>query len=199
MIDVYLVDDDPDVLGSLKWMLEGLGIRAQGFDSGLAFLTKVDLARPGVVVLDVQMPEMDGMSVLECLFARPTPVVPVMLTGHGNISMAVKAIQQGALDFLEKPADGDKLLTLLKRAAAVSLERCESLRQSALLQSRVDSLSPRETDIMHRVLEGKLNKTIAAELFITQRTVEIHRKNLLEKMAVNNVAELAFVLSKLRP
>ncbi|QYJ74201.1 response regulator transcription factor [Shewanella sp. FJAT-52076] len=199
MIDVYLVDDDPDVLASLKWMLEGLGIKARGFASAEDFLAAVDLSRPAVAVLDVQMPDMDGMSLLEVLFSRPGPLVPIMLTGHGNISMAVKAIQQGAMDFIEKPVDGDKLLALLRRAARVATERAASLQLSADIQQRLDSLSPRETDVMHRVLEGKLNKTIAAELFITQRTVEIHRRNLLEKMAVSNVAELAFVLSKLRP
>ncbi|MCL2918261.1 response regulator transcription factor [Shewanella litorisediminis] len=198
MIDVYLVDDDPDVLASLKWMLEGLGIRAQGFASAQDFLAAVDFSRPAVAVLDVQMPDMDGMSLLEVLFSRPSPIVPLMLTGHGNISMAVKAIQQGAMDFIEKPVDGDKLLALLRRAATLATERAISLQQSAEIQQRLDSLSPRETDVMHRVLEGKLNKTIAAELFITQRTVEIHRRNLLEKMAASNVAELAFVLSKLR-
>ncbi|ABM00604.1 response regulator transcription factor [Shewanella amazonensis] len=197
MIDVYLVDDDPDVLASLKWMLEGLGIKARAFASAEDFLSTVDLARPAVAVLDVQMPDMDGMSLLEVLSSRPSPLVPLMLTGHGNISMAVKAIQQGAMDFIEKPVDGDKLLALLRQAARVATERAVSLQQSADIQQRLDSLSPRETDVMHRVLEGKLNKTIAAELFITQRTVEIHRRNLLEKMAASNVAELAFVLSKL--
>ncbi|MBT1444825.1 response regulator [Shewanella sp. JM162201] len=195
MLDVYLVDDDPDVLASLKWMLEGLGIRTRGFVSAADFLQSVDLAKPAVAVLDVQMPDMDGMSLLDALLASPTPIVPLMLTGHGNIAMAVKAIQRGAMDFLEKPVDGDKLQQLLKKASALALERADTQTQAAVRASRLASLSPREVDVMHRVLEGKLNKTIAAELFISQRTVEIHRKNLLEKMAVNNVAELAFVLS----
>ncbi|BCV68203.1 DNA-binding response regulator [Shewanella carassii] len=199
MTPVYLVDDDQDVLESLQWMLKGQGIEAVGFDCAASFLDGAAWQLPGVLVLDVQMPGMDGISLHQQLLQASSPLAVIILTGHGNIAMAVKAMQQGAMDFLEKPVDGDRLLELLSKGAALTAQRFTVGSEQAEIRSRLATLTPREREVMQRVLAGKLNKVIAAELYVTQRTVELHRKKVLEKMAVHNVAELAFLLAKLQP
>lgn len=196
MCDIYLVDDDQDVLDSLSWMLDGLGLKTQSFLNAASFLSTVDINRPGIAILDIQMPGMDGIALLHHIKAAASPMSVIMLTGHGTITMAVQAIQQGAIDFLEKPVDGDKLSMLLARAKEVSLQSHEDLRLQTEIEQRVASLTPREHEVMLKVLEGKLNKVIAAELNIAQRTIELHRQKVMQKMQVSNAAELAYLMAR---
>ncbi len=196
MCDIYLVDDDQDVLDSLSWMLDGLGLKTQGFLNAATFLSAVDITRPGIAILDIQMPDMDGIALLHHIKAAASPLSVIMLTGHGTITMAVQAIQQGAIDFLEKPVDGDKLSLLLARAKEISLQSFDELRLQTEIDHRVASLTPREHEVMLKVLEGKLNKVIAAELNIAQRTIELHRQKVMQKMQVSNAAELAYLMAK---
>lgn len=197
MTKLYLVDDDQDVLDSLSWMLNGLGKQPETFLSAKHFIESVDLSQPAVAVLDIQMPEMDGMALLKYITAQNSPLSVIMLTGHGNIAMAVQSIQSGALDFLEKPVDGDKLIQLLSRAEQVSLQQFDLHAQQTTLQQRLDTLTPRERQVMGKVLEGKMNKVIAHELDIAQRTIELHRQKVMQKMQVSNIAELAYLIAKL--
>ncbi|ABV36891.1 two component transcriptional regulator, LuxR family [Shewanella sediminis HAW-EB3] len=196
MCDIYLVDDDQDVLNSLSWMLDGLGLKTQGFLNAASFLSAVDITRPGIAILDIQMPGMDGIALLHHIKVAASPMSVIMLTGHGTITMAVQAIQQGAIDFLEKPVDGDKLSLLLARAKEISLQSFDELRLQTEIEHRVASLTPREHEVMLKVLEGKLNKVIAAELNIAQRTIELHRQKVMQKMQVSNAAELAYLMAK---
>ncbi|RTR38789.1 response regulator transcription factor [Shewanella canadensis] len=196
MCDIYLVDDDQDVLDSLSWMLDGLGLKTQGFLNAATFLSAVDITRPGIAILDIQMPDMDGIALLHHIKAAASPLSVIMLTGHGTITMAVQAIQQGAIDFLEKPVDGDKLSLLLARAKEISLQSFDELRLQTEIDHRVASLTPREHEVMLKVLEGKQNKVIAAELNIAQRTIELHRQKVMQKMQVSNAAELAYLMAK---
>lgn len=193
MCKLYLVDDDQDVLDSLHWMLEGMGYSPETFLNADSFLAKVELQQPGVAILDIQMPGMDGIELLQHIRQHGSPLSVIMLTGHGTISMAVQAIQQGALDFLEKPADGDKLLDLLIKAKQATQHAFERQALKLSIAQRLALLSPREQQVMNYVLAGKLNKVIAAELNVAQRTVELHRQKVMQKMQVSNVAELAYL------
>lgn len=196
MSNLYLVDDDQDVLDSLSWMLNGLGYQPQGFLSADDFLKSVDLQQSAIAILDVQMPGMDGSALLSHMVQANSPIAVIMLSGHGNIAMAVQAIQKGALDFLEKPVDGDKLVILLEKAASISEQNMQRSVAKQALTAKLDTLTPREHEVMERVLEGKLNKVIAAELNVAQRTLELHRQKVMQKMDVSNVAELAFLMGK---
>ncbi|RTR33449.1 response regulator transcription factor [Shewanella atlantica] len=196
MCDIYLVDDDQDVLDSLSWMLDGLELKTLSYLNASSFLNAVDITRPGIAILDIQMPGMDGIALLNHIKSAASPLSVIMLTGHGTITMAVQAIQQGAIDFLEKPVDGDKLSILLARAKEISLQAYEELRLQTEIEHRVASLTPREHEVMLKVLEGKLNKVIAAELNIAQRTIELHRQKVMQKMQVSNAAELAYLMAK---
>lgn len=196
MCNIYLVDDDQDVLDSLSWMLDGLNLSTQGFLNADAFLALVDIKQAGIAILDIQMPGMDGIALLNHLKSQHSPFSIIMLTGHGTISMAVNTIQQGAMDFLEKPVDGDKLQLLLEKAKQLTQE---DYRNQCLLDSiedKMNHLTSREKQVMSMVLDGKLNKVIASELNIGQRTIELHRQKVMQKMNVSNVAELAYLIAK---
>lgn len=196
MPQIYLVDDDQDVLDSLNWLLTGIGYTPHCFLSADAFLAHASLAQAGVAILDIQMPGMDGVALLNYLKQQQSPLSVIMLTGHGTISMAVKTIQKGAVDFLEKPVDGDKLVLLIEKALMLSNEQVAKQEMQAKQTSRLASLTPRELQVMEKVLEGKLNKVIAAELNIAQRTIELHRQKVMQKMQVSNVAELAYLMGR---
>jgi len=196
MCDIYLVDDDQDVLDSLSWMLGGLKLPTQAYLSADVFLNQVDLTQPGIAILDIQMPAMDGMALLHHIKQANSPISVIMLTGHGTISMAVNSMQQGAMDFLEKPVDGNVLLALLHKGKTLSLSRFKDQKKLSAITTRQASLTSRERQVMQRVLAGKMNKVIAAELNIAQRTIELHRQRVMQKMQVSNVAELAYLIAK---
>lgn len=196
MCNIYLVDDDQDVLDSLSWMLDGLNLSTQGFLNADAFLALVDIKQAGIAILDIQMPGMDGIALLNHIKSQPSPFSIIMLTGHGTISMAVNTIQQGAMDFLEKPVDGDKLQLLLEKAKQLTLENYHNQCLLDSIEDKMNHLTSREKQVMSMVLEGKLNKVIASELNIGQRTIELHRQKVMQKMNVSNVAELAYLIAK---
>ena len=196
MCNIYLVDDDQDVLDSLSWMLDGLNLSTQGFLNADAFLALVDIKQAGIAILDIQMPGMDGIALLNHIKSQHSPFSIIMLTGHGTISMAVNTIQQGAMDFLEKPVDGDKLQLLLEKAKQLTLENYHNQCLLDSIEDKLNHLTSREKQVMSMVLEGKLNKVIASELNIGQRTIELHRQKVMQKMNVSNVAELAYLIAK---
>ena len=196
MCNIYLVDDDQDVLDSLSWMLDGLNLSTQGFLNADAFLALVDIKQAGIAILDIQMPGMDGIALLNHIKSQHSPFSIIMLTGHGTISMAVNTIQQGAMDFLEKPVDGDKLQLLLEKAKQLTQENYHNQCLLDSIEDKMNHLTSREKQVMSMVLDGKLNKVIASELNIGQRTIELHRQKVMQKMNVSNVAELAYLIAK---
>ncbi len=198
MCNIYLVDDDQDVLDSLSWMLGGLGLSTLSYLDANQFLSAVDLNKPGIAILDIQMPNMDGLALLNHIKQCNSPLSVIMLTGHGTISMAVQAIQNGAMDFIEKPVDGGKLCQLLQVAKQQTLASFNRQDHDKEVKVRIASLTPREHEVMLQVLEGKLNKVIAAELNIAQRTIELHRQKVLLKMKVSNATELANLMAMSR-
>lgn len=186
---IYIVDDDDAVSASLHSLLS---VRAdlivRGYRSGDAFLQDVDELDPGVLLLDMHMPGSTGLDVLHSLESS-VKFVPIVLTGQGNVGMAVDAMKAGALDFVEKPYEAEVLLQLIDTAFARLEEDNEAAARTAAAEAKIAKLSPRETDVLRGLIDGRSNKIIAYELDISPRTVEIYRANLMEKLEVRSLSE----------
>lgn len=186
---VYIVDDDRDVRSSISFMLGTSGMRSRPFASGKDFIDSLDHLEPGVILLDIRMPEIDGVEVLQELGRRGIGWPVIIMTGHGEVSLAVETMKLGAMDFLEKPFEENLLQTCLKRAAA-TLEReggiAERRREA---RAKVDRLTDRECDVLRGLLSGMPNKLIAHHYGISLRTAEMHRANLMQKLGVKSLAE----------
>lgn len=190
-----IIDDDEAVWQSLLWLLDGQGYRADGFDSGEAFLADGHGAEYNGIILDLRLSGISGIVLLEKLAQWPYCPPVIMLTAHGDVPHAVAALKLGALDFIEKPFDDVHLLE--RAAAAVALD--EQNRQRHGHQRKVSAalalLTEREREVMQLILAGKLNKQIAEELSISMKTVEVHRSRVFEKMGVKSAVELAGMLA----
>jgi two-component system response regulator FixJ len=190
MPTVFLVDDDEALRDALSQHLESAGLEVEAYADGSAFLAACTDDRPGCVVLDIAMPGMDGREVHAALKARGSPIPIVFLTGHGDVPMAVEAVQNGALDFLEKPIRGPVLVERVRRALALDEERRRARRETHRIRERYAHLSRREREVMALVVEGWSNKHIARKLDLSPRTVEHHRARAMCKMEASNLAEL---------
>lgn len=195
---IHVVDDDPAVRDSLNWLFRSRGFAVEQWESGEAFLAAADFGRPGAVVLDIRMGGLSGLDVLEELRLRESVFVVIVLTGHGDVPIAVQSLKRGASDFIEKPFEPNELVDRAIAALAQSARRLEAARAASAVRDRLESLSTREREVMDLVLEGYLNKQIADRLGITMRTVEVHRSRLFDKFAVRSAVELAQVLARLR-
>lgn len=188
---VFVVDDDAPFLAGLERMLRASGYVVRCFMSAADFLAGRSAASPGCVVADLQMPGMDGMSLQQALAQSDDPLPIVFLTGHGDIPTGVAAMRHGAEDFLTKTAPRDQLLAAIERALARdACERRNRARQREL-RARFTALTPREREVLSHVLRGRLNKQIAADLGIDERSVKRHRTSLMAKLGVASVAALA--------
>lgn len=187
---VYIVDDDDAMRDSLTWLLEGEGYAVNNYASAEDFLGMYSPQMRGVLVLDVRMPEMSGLELHEKLIALNNQLPVIFVTGHGDVPMAVNALQSGAWDFIEKPFANADLLARIEKALARERERSERLLKTQTLQERANALTSREREVMHLVVAGKLNKQIADELNISMKTVEAHRARVMEKMGVESLPEL---------
>jgi FixJ family two-component response regulator len=187
---VFIVDDDEAVRGSLKLLLKTIGVPAQAYASAQEFLDTFDAQRPGCLVLDIRMPGMSGLELQEALNARGALLPIIFITGHGDVPMAVEAMQRGALDFLQKPFRDQDLLDRIHKALEKDRAGRELLGNRATIRARIAELTPREREVLALVTEGKANKVIAGDLGVSQRTVEIHRAHVMEKMGANSLAHL---------
>jgi len=190
-LNLYVVDDDEAVRRSLGLLLLSRGHAVQAFASGEAFLAGVDLQRPGCAILDLRLGGISGLQVFETLRAQQSPLVVVFLSGHGDIAMAVEAVQQGAFGWLEKPCNDERLLAsvaqALQKSSAIAAE--QQARQAA--QALWSKLTPREMQVARLVAEGKPNKRIALDLApLELRTVETHRAHVFAKLGLSNSHEL---------
>ncbi len=192
---IHLVDDDEAIRHSASFMLRHAGFRVKTYTDGVAFLAQAADAEPGCILLDVQMPGMDGLEVQEALNERGVAMPVIVLTGHGDVAVAVRAMKAGAVDFVEKPYAKQSLVDALTRA----FERLEARRREDVLADEarglVERLTPREKDVLLGLVDGQTNKAIAEALDISPRTVEIHRANLMEKMeaaSLSTVLRIAF-------
>jgi len=187
---VYVVDDDPAVRKGLDRLLRSAGLAVEAFASAAEFLAWDGQDGIGCVVLDVRMPGISGMDLQADLVARGIDLPVIFLTGHGDIPMSVEAMKTGALDFLTKPVDAEVLLNAVRQA----LHRHRAARTGRLetqaMRTRMESLTPRELEVLRCVVTGALNKQIAAHLGIAEKTVKIHRARVMEKMSVASLAEL---------
>lgn len=192
---IHLVDDDDAVRHSASFMLRHAGFAVKTYTDGVAFLDVVEDASAGCILLDVQMPRMDGLEVQEQLNARGVAMPVIVLTGHGDVNVAVKAMKAGAVDFVEKPYEKQTLIDALNRA----FQRLEQRSQRDLLvdeaRGKIEHLTPREREVLEGLVDGHTNKSIADSLDISPRTVEIHRANLMEKLgatSLSGVLRIAF-------
>ena len=187
---VFVVDDDQAMRTSLKWLIESTGMTVQTYDSADAFLSDYYPGRAGCLLLDVRMPGMSGLE-LQAHLAREGYRLPVILiTGHGDVAMAVKAMKAGAVDFIEKPFHDEDLLRSIHNALAYDQRNRASRSAKAEIVMRLAELTPREHEVMAMVTDGKSNKEIAAALGVSAKTVEAHRARVMEKMRADSLAEL---------
>jgi two-component system response regulator FixJ len=186
---VYLIDDDRPVLESLAFLLATVGYRVESFQSALTFL-EAELVSSACIVTDVRMPEMDGLELLRRLGERAVRPPVIVMTGHGDIPLAVEAMRSGAVDFLEKPFDDQVLLRSLEQALISANRRGPAMGMDPVLQGKFDRLTARELETLQLLVRGKPNKIIAFELGISPRTVEVHRANLMSKMEASSLSEL---------
>jgi FixJ family two-component response regulator len=187
---VFVVDDDDGVRTSLGILLDSAGHRTAAFASAKDFLAQYDAARPGCLLLDMRMPEMTGMELLQELSGRGAFLPVIFITGHGDVPMAVEAMKAGAFDFLQKPFSPRDLLDRIERALAADHEARQVLSRVEELRQRHAALTPREKEVMALIVAGQANKVIAMDLGLSERTVEIHRARVMEKMATRSVAHL---------
>ena len=195
---VHVVDDDVSVRTALQRLFESVGFEVAAYASGQAFLDEHDPMTPGCVILDLRMPELDGMEVQEQLATRGGALPVIVLTAYPEVRTAVRSTKLGAVDVLEKPYDGDELIQHVRDAIAADERRRSQRRQVAEIAERVKALTPRENQVLELVLDGKLNKQSATHLGISERTVEEHRTRLMRKMQARSVAELVRMVMLLR-
>jgi len=187
---IYIVDDDDGMRRALTVLMQTVGYNAIAFERPTEFLQKLDPNQPGCLVLDVRMPEMSGLEVQQQLNRNGSMLPVILITGHGDIPMAVQAMKDGAFDFLQKPFRDQDLLDRINGAIKQDAENREIVERHADLKRRVESLTPREREVMVLVVDGRANKVIAIDLGLSERTVEIHRANVMEKMQARSVAHL---------
>jgi two-component system response regulator FixJ len=191
---VFVVDDDPEVQDALRWLIESVALPVETFGSAEEFVDAVGPGRPGCLVLDVRMPGMGGLRLLENLRSLEIQLPVIVLTGHGDVPLAVRAMKAGAIDFVEKPCADQDLLDRIYSALQRDAElRAETARRAAI-NEQLKALTPREREILDRLMKGQANKVIAVELAISERTVESHRRHIKEKLKVRSLAELAQIV-----
>lgn len=187
---VFVVDDDESVRSSLGRLLRSAGFRVEAFASAEAFLGRPEPTGTGCLLLDVRMPEMTGTELFDRLVRRHSPMPVVFLTGHGDVPTSVQAMKGGAVDFLLKPVDDETLLRAIREAFARQAEADALRRRQEEVRERLGGLSRRQREVMDRVVRGEPNKVIAAELGISEKTVKVHRHQVMEKTGARSVADL---------
>jgi two-component system, LuxR family, response regulator FixJ len=187
---VFVVDDDQGVREAVNLLMESVGLAAETYPSAQAYLDAFDHARPGCIVLDVRMRGMSGLDLQRRLAQEPLHPPIVIITGHGDVPMAVRAVQAGAVDFIEKPFNDQVLLDAVHRALQRDAEVRGQVMRRADIMERLERLTPREREILELVVVGRRNKVIAADLGISQSTVEAHRAKVMEKLEARSLSDL---------
>ncbi len=194
---VHVVDDDDAARMAVVRLLHASGYLSRGYASAAEFLMAVDDGAPGCLVLDVRLPGPSGLDLQEALGRRHSTLPIIFLTGYGDIPMTVRAIKAGAVDFLTKPVEREALIRAVQSAFERDARNRRSRERGRALREKFDALTPRERDVFVRVVSGKLNKQIAADLGTAERTVKAHRAHVMEKLDVTSVAELVHVAEQL--
>jgi FixJ family two-component response regulator len=195
---VFVVDDDTAVSKALSRLLSANGWRVRSFASAEAFLEAREPDAAGCLVLDVNLPGLDGLALQQRLRETGEDLPIVFLTGHGDIPMSVRAMKAGASDFLTKPVEGDRLDAALRVAIEAHASQLRNHGDTRNLRKRLDALTPREREVLTAIVEGKLNKQIAFDLGIVEQTVKYHRARIMERMQAKSVAELMHIVARAR-
>jgi FixJ family two-component response regulator len=194
---VYVIDDDEAVRDSLKLLLESVDLRCEAYASATSFLEDHDPQQHSCIVADIRMPGMSGLDLQEELGRRASTIPILFITGHGDVPMAVDAMKSGALDFIQKPFRDQDLLDRIHQALERDAGHRDDNREIAEVRRRIAKLTGRETQVMERVVKGQANKVIALDLGVSQRTVEIHRARVMQKMGARSLAELVRMVGKI--
>lgn len=196
-VQVFLVDDEASVTDALAWLLESVKIPSTACASATGFLKAIrHFDGAACAVVDLRMPEMSGLELQQQLLDEGCDIPLVFLTAHGDVPAAVNAMQAGAIDFVQKPFNPDGFLASVRRAIRVARERHHERQSRAALQRRLESLSPRERDVLRGLLDGRTSKEIGRALDISPKTVDVHRANVMRKMGVETSAELVRVVGR---
>jgi two-component system response regulator FixJ len=195
---VMVVDDDSGVRNAMRILLKSVGMESALYASAQEFLAAYQPGQPGCLVLDIRMPGMSGLELQQQLNLRGAVIPVIFMTGHGDIPMAVEAMQHGAFDFLQKPFRDQDLLDRIQRALVKDAERREALGEHSRIRSHLSSLTAREREVLDLMTLGKQNKAIAQDLGVSPRTIEIHRARVMEKMDAQSVAELVRMMLDLK-
>ena len=187
---VYVVDDDEAVRDSLQWLLEGKDYRVRCFDSAESFLSRYDAREVACLIVDIRMGGMTGLELQNRLLETKSPLPIVFITGHGDVPMAVDTMKKGAMDFIQKPFKEDQLVGLVERMLDHAKESFAGYQLSVDREALLSKLTLRESQVLERIVAGRLNKQIADDLGISIKTVEAHRANIMEKLSANTVADL---------
>ncbi len=187
---VFIVDDDEGIREALRMLLETVGLRCEVFGSAAAFLDAYRPTDPGCLVLDIRMPGMSGLELQGELERKHSSLPIVFITGHADVPMAVEAMRRGALDFIRKPFREQELLDRINEALSCDASQRDEMEHRQRLLARIDALSPRERQVFERVAAGDMNKVIASDLGISERTVEVHRAKVMKKLQVSNLAQV---------
>lgn len=198
---VHLVDDDEAIRRSVGFALKTSGFQVRSYENGVEILKSAPDLEPGCILLDIRMPGMDGLEVQEALKAKGVTLPVIIMTGHGDVNLAVRAMKAGALDFIEKPFEKAVLLGAIEHAISRLKLSADTLRDASEAATRLQLLTARERDVLEGLAKGLPNKSIAYDLGISPRTVEIHRANLMDKLGVKSLSEalrLAFAAETIR-
>ena len=187
---VFVVDDDEAMRESLTWLIESVGLNVETFSSADEFLKYYYPGRPGCLLLDVRMPGMSGLELQAHLQSQQVTIPVIIITGHGDVPMAVRAMESGVIDFIEKPFNDEQLLESIRNALSIDDTQRDEQAFKAEVASRLAQLTPRESEVMDMVTAGKSNKEIANALGVSAKTVEAHRAKVMEKMEAGSLAEL---------
>lgn len=195
---VFVVDDDASVCRALSRLIRSTGLAVETFPSAHDFLNRGLYNGTGCLVLDVSMPKLDGLELQDLLSAEECPLPIIFITGHATVPMSVQAMKRGAMEFLEKPFDEHTLLETIRKAIARSHQHVSDYQKHRELERRFQALTPREQEVFQLVAKGLLNKQVAFELGIVEKTVKVHRARVMEKMNAQSLADLALLAEKLR-
>jgi two-component system response regulator FixJ len=187
---VHVIDDDEAMRESLTFLLDTAGLEARTYGSALEFLTRAEALSGGCIVTDVRMPEMTGLELVRRLKTLGVPQPVIVITGHGDVPLAVEAMKAGVVDFLEKPFDDEVFLSAVRAALDVDQRATHAEAERRRFETMLEGLSPREQEVLRGVIAGKANKIIAHELGISPRTVEVYRANVMTKTRAGGLSEL---------
>ncbi|MCP4283494.1 MAG: response regulator transcription factor [Gammaproteobacteria bacterium] len=188
--NVFVVDDDQAMRNSLKWLIESVGMMVETYSTADEFIQNYYPGRAGCLLLDVRMPGMSGLELQEHFLKHQINIPIIIITGHGDVPMAVRAMKSGAIDFIEKPFNDELLLESIRNALNMDVEQRAAQAERAEIATRLANLTPREHEVMEMVTAGKANKEIARTLGVSAKTVEAHRSRVMEKMQASSLAEL---------